>query len=36
MLTTKAATKNVFPRKAAAPRSPKVETVIFYKYRQNP
>ena len=26
----------VFPRKAAAPRSPKVKRVIFYKYRQDP
>ena len=32
----KAATKNVFPRKATAPTSPKVKRVIFYKYRQNP
>ena len=32
----KAATKNVFPRKAAAPTSPKFKRVIFYKYRQNP
>ena len=25
----------MFPRKAAAPRSPRVKRVIFYKYRQN-
>ena len=26
----------MFPRKAAAPRSPKVKRAVFYKYRQDP